>query len=75
MRRFCTCNDCQRTEAAKRDPAEPARKLEAVQRLGDASVMLLWSDGHETLYLVEELRDLCGCASCKGEPNYPITGQ
>jgi len=62
-------------EAAKSEPSEAARKLETVQRLLDASVMLSWSDGHETLYLVEELRDLCGCAHCKGEPNYPITGQ
>jgi hypothetical protein len=37
--------------------------------------MLHWADGHETLLLVEELRDLCACAACKGEPNYPITGQ
>jgi hypothetical protein len=37
--------------------------------------MLRWSDGHETLFLVEELRDMCGCAVCKGEPSYPITGR
>ena len=75
LRRLCPCNDCRRAEAAKQEPAEPARRLETVQRLRDASVMLAWADGHETLYLVEELRDLCGCATCKGEPNYPITGQ
>ena len=75
LRRLCPCTDCRGSEAAKREPAEGARQLEAVQRLLDASVMFHWSDGHETLYLVEELRDLCGCANCKGEPNYPITGQ
>jgi DUF971 family protein len=75
LRRLCPCNDCRRVEAAKQEPAENARKLESVQRLGDASVMLGWADGHETLYLAEELRDICGCAMCKGEPDYPITGQ
>jgi len=75
LRRLCPCNDCRRGEVAKSEPSEAARKLESVQRLLDASVMLAWADGHETLYLVEELRDLCGCAHCKGEPNYPITGQ
>jgi len=75
LRRLCPCNDCRRSEAAKREPDEGARKLESVQRLRDASLMLHWADGHETLFLVEELRDVCGCATCKGEPDYPITGQ
>ena len=75
LRQFCPCLDCAGSEASKRPPAEPARKIESVQRLQDASLMLRWSDGHETLFLVEELRELCGCAACKGEPNYPITGQ
>jgi DUF971 family protein len=75
LRQLCPCLDCERAQASKRPPDEPARKLESVQRLQDASLMLRWSDGHETLFLVEELRGLCGCAACRGEPNYPITGQ
>jgi DUF971 family protein len=75
LRQSCPCLDCERSQASKRPPEETARKLESVQRLQDASVMLSWSDGHATLFLVEELRDLCGCAACRGEPNYPITGQ
>ena len=75
LRRLCPCNDCRADESAKKALPEAAEKLESVQRLAEASVMLGWSDGHETLYLTEELRDLCGCALCKGEPDYPITGQ
>ena len=75
LRRSCPCVDCESSRSAQREPAEPARTLESVQRLQDASLMLQWADGHETLFLVEELRELCGCAECKGEPNYPITGQ
>jgi DUF971 family protein len=75
LRRRCPCLDCQKSEAARREPPESERRLEAVLRIEDASVMLRWADGHETLLLVEELRELCGCAACKGEPNYPITGQ
>ena len=46
-----------------------------IKKLSPTEIVIFWSDGHETLFLVEELRDLCGCAACKGEPNYPITGQ
>jgi DUF971 family protein len=75
LRLSCPCLDCERIQASKRTPAEPEQKLQSVQALQDASVILRWSDGHETIFLVEELRALCGCASCRGEPNYPITGQ
>jgi DUF971 family protein len=75
LRRLCPCADCRRAEAAKREPGDRERALQSVQRLRDASLMLQWTDGHETLFLVEELRAICGCAACKGEPEYPITGQ
>ncbi len=75
LRRLCPCLDCEKNEAARREPEESECKVEGLLRLEDASVMLHWADGHETLLLVEELRDLCACAACKGEPNYPITGQ
>ncbi|MEW6301056.1 MAG: gamma-butyrobetaine hydroxylase-like domain-containing protein [Thermodesulfobacteriota bacterium] len=35
---------------------------------------MAWEDGHETVFLPEELRGLCRCAQCQGEPDYPITG-
>jgi len=75
LRLACPCVECEPRRSAAPELTEPARTLEGVQRLQDASLMLHWADGHETLFLVEELRDLCGCALCKGEPKYPITGQ
>lgn len=75
LRRCCPCVSCEQDKAVSRNPTEQAAKLESAQRLQGASLMLSWADGHETLFLVEELRLLCGCAACKGEPDYPITGQ
>jgi DUF971 family protein len=75
LRRLCPCTDCGASQAVRRDPAEDERALKSVQRVGVESVMLQWGDGHESFFLVEELRDVCGCAACKGEPEYPITGQ
>jgi DUF971 family protein len=75
LRRLCPCDECAKSEAVRRQPGEQERRLETVLRLQDASVMLGWADGHETLFLVEELRAACGCAGCKGEPDYPITNQ
>ncbi len=75
LRRLCPCLDCERSQAVKREPSEAARALEGVQPIAEASVLLRWGDGHETLFLVEELREVCSCATCKGEPDYPITGQ
>lgn len=75
LRRACPCLDCEANRSRARDTTDAASKLEGVGRVADASLMLRWSDGHETLFLVEELRDLCGCAACKGEPDYPVTGQ
>jgi len=45
-----------------------------IEVLGDRSVFFRWSDAHETLLLLEELRALCRCAHCVGEPDYPISG-
>jgi len=73
LRQACPCAEC--AKAADAEPAERGRVLQGLQPLQDASLMLHWADGHETLLLVEELREMCGCAHCKGEPNYPITGQ
>jgi DUF971 family protein len=75
LRRACPCRDCEARQARTKEPSEAARTLEGVGRVADASLMLRWADGHETLFLLEELRDLCGCAACKGEPDYPVTGQ
>jgi DUF971 family protein len=74
LRRACPCEACAEAapDASLSDAAErPAR----VEVLGDRSIFLGWADGHETLLLLNELRDLCRCARCAGEPDYPISGR
>jgi len=73
LRRACPCDTC---AAGASEPADPeAERLARVQLLGEQSVFLRWGDGHETVFLVEELRDLCRCARCVAEPDYPISGR
>jgi DUF971 family protein len=38
------------------------------QVLGDLFVVV-WDDGHESYYPLEELRRACPCAACSGEPD------
>lgn len=73
LRKLCPCEECERAGAIDREPEGESRRLTSVQRY-DGSVMLRWGDSHETLFLNEELRAICGCARCKGEPDRPITG-
>ena len=49
--------------------------IDQLEVLGEQSVYLRWADGHETFFLVEELRALCRCARCVGEPEFPISGR
>jgi len=72
LRSACPCNDCRALE-----PALDARATELgrMQLVGNRTLFLAWADAHETLFVAEELRALCRCAHCVGEPNYPITGQ
>ena len=73
LRRHCPCDAC-KGEAGREVPLAN-QKLHQLARLGEAAVFLGWSDGHETLYTMRELRDLCRCAYCVAEPDRPITGQ
>jgi DUF971 family protein len=74
LRRACPCEAC--APSAPDAPLAPdAERLARVEILGDRSVFLRWADGHETLLLLDELRDLCRCARCVGEPDYPISGR
>ena len=43
-------------------------RLVSHQVLGDLFVVV-WSDGHETYYPLEQLRRACPCAACSGEPD------
>lgn len=72
LRRFCPCNVC----GGRIDGEIPAasRRLAQLSRMGEAAVFLEWNDGHGTLYTTTQLRDLCRCAYCAGEPERPITG-
>ena len=74
LRRACPCDVC--TAAAAESPLTPeAERPVDFQVLGDRSLFVRWADGHETLLLVEEVRDLCRCARCVGEPDFPISGR
>jgi len=48
--------------------------MRQLSRLGEAAVFIGWVDGHETIYTMPQLRNLCRCAYCVGEPERPITG-
>ena len=73
LRRFCPCNVCN----GRIDGEIPAasQRLNLFSRMGDTAVYAEWIDGHETLYTTTQLRDLCRCALCIGEPEHPITGR
>jgi DUF971 family protein len=74
LRRACPCERC--AALATDVPLAPeAERLAQAQILGGRSVFLRWGDGHETLLLLDELRALCRCARCVGEPDYPISGR
>ena len=73
LRRACPCESC--TAAPEMDLPPEAERLARVEVLGDRSLFLGWGDGHETLLLLEEVRALCRCARCAGEPEYPISGR
>jgi len=74
LRAHCPCDGCAALRARDEVPSVRDAVIESMEPLGDASLYLRWSDGHETLYLVSELRALCRCAYCIGEPERPITG-
>lgn len=72
LRQCCPCEACT-AASTELDPSaiEPDRIL----TIGESTLFLAWRDGHETLFTGPELRALCRCAHCVGEPNYPISGQ
>ena len=74
LRRACSCDTCAATP--EEEPRAPeAERLARAELLGDRSVFLRWGDGHESVFLLSELRDLCRCARCVGEPDFPISGR
>ncbi len=74
IRGACPCETCAAAPADAPLPP-PAEQPVDVQVLGGRSVFVRWADGHETILLIEELRDMCRCARCVSEPEYPISGR
>jgi DUF971 family protein len=73
LRAACPCERCE--AAGETTPTLEGQQPTLVDILGGRSVFIRWADGHETLFLTSELRALCRCARCAGEPDYPISGQ
>ena len=74
LRRACPCDACAGTPGDAPLPPE-AERLARLELLGERGLFLCWGDGHETVLLVDEVRALCRCARCVGEPDYPLTGR
>ena len=87
VRAHCPCDACRAPGSSTAIPASGAtsvsppgaspaeERLAALERLGEGTLFFRWADGHESLLVAEELRALCRCAYCAGEPEYPITGR
>jgi DUF971 family protein len=54
------CNP--KIHSAEGDKAVPKPSL--VTEFSESTLYILWDDGHESLYLYEDLRRACPCASC-----------
>ena len=72
LREQCPCDACAAGGAVMTGAAIEVR---AIRRVADTTLFFAWQDGHESLFVSEELRALCRCAHCIGEPDYPITRQ
>ena len=40
-------------------------KIKEITEFSETTIYVLWDDGHESIYLYEELRQLCPCANCR----------
>lgn len=40
-------------------------KPKEIIEFSDTTLMVVWEDGHESLYLYDDLRQECPCASCR----------
>ena len=72
LRRGCPCDACHGSVAGEIPAA--SQRLKQFSRLGEMAVFIGWVDGHESIYTMRQLRELCRCAYCVGEPERPVTG-
>jgi DUF971 family protein len=72
LRRGCPCDECR--GSVEGEIAQAGQRIRQLSRLGEASVFIGWVDDHETILTMQQLRDLCRCAYCVGEPERPVTG-
>lgn len=70
LRGHCPCAGCQghgTGDVQFRPPSSPVEPVN-IQPVGNYAISFHWSDAHATgIYRFEFLRQLCPCASCRGE--------
>jgi DUF971 family protein len=74
LRSACPCETCGGASESASPSPDAARPVK-LELIGGRSLFIGWADGHETVLLLDELRDLCRCARCAGEPDFPISGR
>lgn len=46
-----------------------------INEFTDTTLQIIWDDGHESIYLYEDLREICPCASCRRLKKKSRTGK
>ena len=39
----------------------------SIKKMGDRQLQIVWTDQHESLFTLEQVREFCPCAGCQGE--------
>ncbi len=39
----------------------------SIKKKSQSELIITWNDGHESVYTLRQLRDICPCAACQGE--------
>jgi DUF971 family protein len=50
-------------------------KPKEISEFSETTLLIIWNDGHESLYLYEDLRNACPCASCTGSEKWGGKGK
>jgi DUF971 family protein len=54
-----------------RNPGSPTPRPLQLRKEGEDRLYIRWSDGHESVYTWQHLRDHCPCAACREERLQP----